>query len=218
MSRVTSAILLIVVALIAPSCSTIAPTVVGSGHVVAEQRQVGPFTRVRVGDAIKATVIVGTDVSVTVTADDNLLVDIATNATAGRLDVSMSGNAQPSTPVEVAITVPNLESLEANSAATVIATGINNPSFQAQADSAAQLTARGNSDSVDVTATSAGSADLGDIPAQTANVKVGSGARASVNAQISVGGSVDTGGIVHIEGQPQNVTVTTDTGGAVIRD
>jgi hypothetical protein len=185
---------------------------------VAEQRQVADFTRIRVATAIKATVIVGPGVTVQVTADDNLLDSVKTDVTAGRLDVRLSPGAQPSATVEVAITVPNLEDLEVNSAASVIATGINSPRFEAEADSAGSLTARGNADTVDVTATSAGSADLGDVPAQTATANVGSGARATVNAQLSVGGSVDSGGILHIEGQPQNVNVTTNSGGAVIRD
>ena len=48
--------------------------------------------------------------------------------------MTLNGSSQPRTPVQVAITVPNLEYLEANSAAIVIATGIDNPSFQAEAD------------------------------------------------------------------------------------
>jgi hypothetical protein len=218
MNRLASIVALFVLALIAPACNTIAPTVAGSGRLVAEQREVASFTRLRVGTAIKATVIVGPDVTVQVTADDNLLGSVKTDVTAGRLDVSLSAGAQPSTEVQVAITVPNLEDLEVNSAASASATGINSSSFEAEADSAGTLTARGNADSVNVTATSAGSADVGGIPAQTATANVGSGARATVNAQISVGGSVDSGGILHIEGQPQNVNVTTNSGGAVIRD
>ena len=33
----------------------------------------------------------------------------------------------------------------------------------------------------------------------------------TVNAQVSVSGSVDSGGVVTIEGQPQSVNVTTNT-------
>jgi len=218
MNRLTSVVALFVFALVAPACNTIAPTVAGSGRLVADQREVANFTRIRVSTAIKATVIVGPDVSIQVTADDNLLGSVKTDVTAGRLDISLSPGAKPSTTVEVDVTVPSLEDLDVNSAASAIATGINSSSFEAEADSAGTLTARGNADSVDVTANSAGSADVGGIPAQTATANVGSGAQATVNAQISVGGSVDSGGILHIKGQPQNVNVTTNSGGAVIRD
>jgi hypothetical protein len=218
MTRLIALIALVVAALAAPACNAIVPTVAGSGHVIAEQRDVGDFSKVRVSTAINATIIVGPDAALQVTADDNLMGSINTDVTAGRLVVSSRPGTQPSTQISVAITVPNLEELEVDSAASAIATGVNNPTFQAEADSAGSLTARGNSDNVDVTAMSAGTADLGGIPAQTASVNVGSGARATVNVQQSVGGSVESGGVVHVEGQPQTVNVTTNSGGAVIRD
>lgn len=218
MTRVAGVVLLLFAALVAPACSVVAPREVGSGHVVADQRDISGFTRVRVAAAIRATIIVGPAESVTVRIDDNLLANVKTDVTAGRLDVTMSGNAQPTTPVEVDISLPNLEGLEVNSAASATATGINTASFQAEADSAGSLTARGNADSVDVSASSAGSADLGDIPAQSAKVNVDSAGRVTVNAQQSVTGSADSGGVVHIEGSPPSVTVSTDSGGQVIRD
>jgi len=218
MTRRVALVALFVTALLAPACNVIAPTVAASGHVVADMRQVGDFTKVSVSTAIQATVIVGPAATVQVTADDNLLGSVNTSVTLGTLNVSIRPGAEPSTQVEVAITVPNLEDLEVDSAASAVATGVNNPTFHAEANSAGSLTARGNSDSVQVTATSAGSADLGGIPAQTASVNVGSGSRATVNAQQSVSGSVDSGGIVHIEGQPQTVNVSTNSGGAVVRD
>jgi hypothetical protein len=134
------------------------------------------------------------------------------------MTISLKPGAQPRTPVSVAITVPNLEEADVGSAANLIATGINTNSFTAEADSAGTLIVRGNADDVHVSASSAGSADLGDVPAQTASVSIGSAGRATVNAQQSVGGSVDSGGVLHIEGQPPTVTVTTGGGGAVIRD
>ena len=73
MTRLIGVVLVLLAGFVAPACTAIGPSVVGSGRVVAEQREVGSFTEVRVGDAIKATVIVGPDASVTVTADDNLL-------------------------------------------------------------------------------------------------------------------------------------------------
>src|SRR5262249_36746908 len=136
----------------------------------------------------------------------------------GRLDVSINGPVRPTTPVTVQITVPVLEGLEVTSAASATATGINGPSFQAESDSAATLVARGNADSVDVTGSSAASADLSDIPAQTASVKVTSAGRATVNAQQSVTGSADSAGVVHVEGNPASVNVTTNSGGSVVRD
>ena len=204
---------------IAPSCSAVTgPTVIGSGNAQTEQRTVGSFTKVRVDAAIKATIIVGTDFNVTVTTDDNVLASVATSVTAGTLYVDMNSPAQPRVPVTVSIAMPALDDVESGSAATVTATGVNSPSLSATADSAGTLVVRGNADSVDVTANSAGTADLGGVPAQTATVRVGSAGRATVNAQQSVTGSVDSGGVVSIAGSPPTVNVSTSTGGAVVRN
>jgi Putative auto-transporter adhesin, head GIN domain len=218
MSRTTAVVLLALVVLVAPSCTAVAPTIIGSGNAVTEQRTVGSFTKVRVDDAIKATVIVGPDITVSVTTDDNVLPDVSTTVTLGRLKVSMQGSAQPKTPVTVSITMPSLDDIGAGSASNVIATGVNSTSVSATADSAATLVVRGNADSVAVTASDAASADLGNVPAQSATVNVGSGAHATVNAQQSVSGSVDAGGVVTIEGNPPTVNVSSATGGAVVRD
>lgn len=211
-------LVLALLAINATSCTALTDGVVGSGHAVTEQRDVGEFSRIEVGEAIRATVIVGPAVTLSVTADDNLLGSVETSVVAGRLKIGMNGPVSPRTPVEVAVTVPSLDEASATSAANLTITGLNAGSFSASADSAASLVVRGNADSVSVSASSAASADIGDVPAQTASVDVSSAARATVNAQLSVSGSVDSGGSVTIEGDPQNVNVSTDSGGAVNRD
>ena len=218
MKRIATIVAVVAAVLVASACTVAVPTTIGSGRAQTEQRSVGSFTKVRVDEAIKATVIVGPDITVSVTTDDNVLSAVNTTVTADRLNVSMSGGAQPRVPVTVAITMPSLEDIGAGSAASITATGVNSPSLTASADSAGSVIVRGNSASVAVTATSAGSADLGGVPAQTATVNVGSGARATVNAQQSVSGSVDTGGVVSISGNPATVNVSTNTGGAIVRN
>src|SRR4051812_16731894 len=141
-------------AIVVTSCSAIGPTVIGSGNVQTDQRSVDSFTRLSVAEAIKATVIVGPDVTVSVTTDDNVLANVSTTVVAGKLTVQMNGSVTPRTPVTVAITVPNLEQVDAESAANVTVTGVNTASFSASAESAASLVVRGNADSVDVTADS----------------------------------------------------------------
>jgi hypothetical protein len=218
MTRLPVLVLFTIVALLGPACSAFGPTVVGSGNAKTEQRSVGDFTRVRVGTAINATVIGGPAISVSVTADDNLLANVRTDVTAGRLTVEIQGSTMPRTPVTVTITAPSLEGAEATSAANVTVTGVNAGSFSAAADSAATLVVRGNATSVDVKASSAANADLGGVPARTATVKADSAGRATVNAQQSVTGSVESGGVVRVEGSPPTVNVSTASGGVVVRD
>ena len=53
---------------------------------------------------------------------------------------------------------------------------------------------------------------------QTATVKAQAAARVTVNAQQSVTGSANSAGVVHVQGSPASVNVTTDSGGVVNRD
>ena len=218
MKRLRAGCFVGVAALIVTSCSGFGPTVVGSGNAQTEQRTDGSFTKVSFEEAIKATVIVGPDVTISVTTDDNVLANVKTTVVAGKLSVNIDGNVMPRTPVTVAITVPVLDDAEASSAASLTVTGVNSGSFSATAASAATLIVRGNADSVDVKVDSAASADLGDVPAQTATVKASSAGRTTVNAQVSVSGSVDSGAVVTVEGNPPSVNVATNSGGVVVRD
>jgi len=218
MTRLSTVLVLLMAALIGASCNVGVSTVVGSGNARTEQRTVDSFSKVRIGTAIRATIIVGPGTTVSVTADDNLLANVVTKVTLGKLDVSVQGSVTPRTPISVAITMPALDDVSAWSAANVTATGVNTGSLEAESDSGATLVVRGNATTVDVTASSAASADLGGVPAQSATAQLDSAARATVNAQISVSGSVDSGAILHIEGDPQSVNVSTETGGAVVRD
>jgi len=218
MTRSSAVVVALVCVLAAAACSYLSGTVVGSGNAKSEARAVDSFNAVRVESAISATVIVGPDTSVTVTADDNLLANVVTTVTLGKLDVSIQGSITPRTSVSVAITTPSLGDVEATSAANVTATGVNTSSLDAEADSAATLVVRGNANTVEVTSSSAATADLGGVPAQSATAHVDSAARATVNAQLSVSGSVDSAGVLHVEGNPPTVEVTTNSGGAVVRD
>ena len=214
----TTAIILLAL-LLAAACSVTTPAaIVGSGRPATEQRSVDSFTGVSVSSTIQATVIVGPEVTVSVTADDNLLANVTTQVRGGQLQVSLNGSTTIRTPISVTITAPNIDSLQASSAASLTATGIATQSLSAKVDSAASIVARGNAVSVSVTAQSGGSADLGDVAAQTATVQLESAARATVNAQLSVAGSVVTAARLTIEGDPASVDVTTDSSGQVVRD
>jgi hypothetical protein len=200
------------------ACSTIAPPLVGSGRAQTEQRTVSDFTKASIDDAIVATIIVGPAVTIAVTADDNVLAKVTTTVVAGKLSVDIDGTAMSRTPVTVAITVPALDDVEAATAAKLTVTGLNADNFSAAARSAATVVIRGNANSVVVKADTAATADLGGVAAQTATVSASSAARATVNAQLSVSGSVDSAAVVTVEGNPPSVNVATSSGGVVVRD
>jgi hypothetical protein len=199
-------------------CNAILPSVVGSGNSATEQRNVADFTELRVGHAIAVTVAVGAPTSMSVTADDNVLPRVRTTMSGNRLDVGLEGSVQVRTPVHVTITVPSLSWLAAHSAGRLTASGLDAESLSVSTDSAGVVEVVGRAGSVSVTANSGGMASLGQVDVANADVNIDSAGRATIRPTGTVNGSVDSGGVLVIQGNPASVNVETDTTGQVIRE
>jgi hypothetical protein len=83
----------------------------GSGNIVKEARQVGDFDRVSVCCGMQLTLTQGQRTTLEIEADDNLLPEITSNVTNGRLVVEYRQGPgpishQPSKPVQVLATTP----------------------------------------------------------------------------------------------------------------
>jgi hypothetical protein len=219
MARRIGPVLAVVLGLLVAGCALapLSTPVVGSGVVLTESRQLPPFSTIRVESAVRATVTVGPTQSVTVTADDNILSHVVTSVSGSRLDIRMEGAVQQVTKVEVVVTAPTLVGLEASSAGSATVSGIVADELRVSTESAGTVFASGTATSIDVSASENSTADLSDVAAQVAKVRVESAARAMLRVTTSVTGRADTAGVVIIEGQPRSVAVETDTAGQVIR-
>jgi len=94
---------------------------IGDGEAGSEQRSVGTFTGVRVGGAIKAVLTKGEPGKITVKADKNLLPIIETKIENGVLVISTKGSVTTKNDLVVEATVSDLNLIDANGAASVMA-------------------------------------------------------------------------------------------------
>lgn len=193
------------------------PMVVGSGNSASEDRSVGDFHALNVQTAIRATVSIGSPQRVTITADDNVLSMVNATVSNGELRLSMQGPVTARTPVQVAIVVPALDSLSASSAARVEATGLTADALSVNVESAGTISATGQASSLDVSVASSGSADLSGVPVQTVHANIASAGHATVHASSSVSGTVESAGLLTINGNPSEVSVDTNAAGRVER-
>jgi hypothetical protein len=194
------------------------PTVIGSGHSASEDRSVSDFHGLNVATAILATVSIGTPQRVTVTADDNVLSMVKTNVSNGELQVSVQGSVTVRTPIQVNIVVPALDSLTATSAARIEAAGVSADALSVEVNSAGVINASGQATSLNVTAESSGTANLDAVPVQDVTADIASAGRVTVSATGSVGGKVQSAGLLTIHGNPTQVDVETDAAGRVVRE
>jgi hypothetical protein len=170
----------------------------GSGTLVTEVRDVGPFSAISVSAGVEVRLVVDPDApqSVAVTYDDNLLDRIRTATEGDTLVISPSGSFRTTGGGRfVSVTTPRLTRLAASSGATVIGAG-----------SAASL---------DLDVSSGGDVDISDVDVAMLTIAVSSGAEADVRATQSVSGDVSSGASVRVFGDPVTRDVSTSSGADV---
>ena len=119
LKRITLLVVLMAVALSActingHTISISTEQITGSGNIVSEDRPVSDFDKVDLKSIGNLTIIQGTEESLTITADDNLMQYITSEVVNGTLEISMEPNLSldPSKEIEYTLTVKELSSIE----------------------------------------------------------------------------------------------------------
>ncbi len=217
--------------LVLSGCVAFGPTIAGSGVTKVETREVAAFHGVDVSSAFEATIAIGTNQSVTLSVDDNLLPLVETEVKDGRLSVRYRAGSSitTKTPQKVAIVVPTLDSIVAGGAAKVSAAVGETKAIKIEAGGASNVDVQGlSSDSVDVDATGAGQVSLAgkgkrltlevsgaskflapDVPFDTAKVELSGASRGEVQVTGSIDGDVTGASTLSIRGKPASRSVRT---------
>jgi Putative auto-transporter adhesin, head GIN domain len=113
--------------------STSAQSIVGSGVLLTEVRQVPVFRELSVSSVVGAFVTVGTpDQFVQISGDDNIVPLIVTEVINDQLNISLKPgvfNVQPKQPLQATISVGELVSLKQSGASTASVIGLSGPNF-----------------------------------------------------------------------------------------
>lgn len=190
----------------------------GSGRIAVEERQPGAFTEIRARTAIVVDVTIGSPASARLSADDNLLDNVRTVVEGATLDIGITGNVQPRAAIRVAITMPELTAIEADSAAQVTVTGIDAARLRLDAQAIARITAEGRVGYVEVGGHSAAVIDLRGLAAERADVQLDAASRTWVAAADTVTGTVSSAAVLTLVGAPRDVQVATDSAGRVTNE
>jgi hypothetical protein len=120
-------------------------TFVGSGNLVTETRQINGVSRVELSIDANLTIQQGTQESLTVTADDNILPVLVTNVVGGKLNirylpqVNIRGIHQP----KLTLTVKKLDGLQLSSSGTVKVGPLNTGNFDLDLSSSCDVELQG---------------------------------------------------------------------------
>jgi hypothetical protein len=205
-------------------------SVPGSGVVKTESREVAEFTSVSVAYPADVVIRQGTDQSVTVEAEDNLLPQLATRVSGGMLFIENSEQLQtrrvkPTKPVRITLTVTDLHALDAYSAGSLKLNGLQTVSLQVSTSGAGSVSlskldvsslsvdlsgagsveADGRAGTLNLDISGFGSFQGGDLAVQSASVDISGAGSATLWPKDELTANISGLGSVNYYGSP-NVT------------
>ena len=214
-------------------------TIMGSGDVATEERQLSNVDSVTLSMQGDLTIEIGDQEKIVIEAETNLLPYILTDVRGGSLEVhTRSGkDLQNTRPIHYYLTVKGLEGLRISSSGNITAPQLNAQRFSVQVSSSGETNiAALNADQLDVTISSSGNVTIGggevaqqditisssgnlyaqDMVSQDANVRITSSGEAYVRVVNTLDVRTTSSGNVYYYGNPQ-VNVTNTSSGQVLK-
>jgi hypothetical protein len=189
----------------------------GSGVAATQARSLPPFTGIVLAGENNVIVHVGSNQSVIVHADSNLLKRVTTRVRSRSLVIGTTpGNLSARSQMFVEVGLPSLDALVLRGAGNIDVTGIDSRSLAVVLPGSGAIKATGTATRLDVTIVGSGTALLSGLTAQDAKAAIsGSGSimlSATRNLRATVAG---TGSIIY-GGNPPDVTSRVTGTGTII--
>jgi len=190
------------------------PTVVGSGIVVTQSRQVSAFSSVSVRGA--ATVLIdqnGTE-ALTIEAEDNLQPLLVSDVNAGVLTLGLRPGAgiQTNKPIVYRLSVKALKEIETSGSGEVQAKGLDGAQLTVSQSGSYKVTAVGKVSRLSVTLSGSGGFDGQGLASSAVVVDISGSAEAVVQAADKLEARVTGAGSVDYIGSPTVTQVVTGSG------
>jgi hypothetical protein len=230
------------VALLFNSCKydiDLGEKITGSGNVVTKERNLAPFTKIEVSQALDCEVTQGNDQKVVVEADDNLQDGIITTVSNGTLKIaSKYNNYNNVKSKKIRVQMPIIEGLESTSAAYLVTKNvIKGNTIYLKSSSASKLVATIEADKVLLesssgsdlnvegkalevsTASSSGSSiDADDLLANDITSQSTSGSTTSVHPILKLKAHASSGSSIQYSKTTKSLSIEENSGGSVDKE
>jgi hypothetical protein len=179
-------------------------TIVGSGNVKSESRNVSGFSAVTVSGSGTLTVTVTGVESLTIEAEDNLLPVLTSDVSGNRLTLGVKDNTgiRPTREIKYTLTVKDLNDVQVSGSANVNASGLNTDKFSTVVSGSGNIISAGKANALDLRMSGSGMFNGEGMDAKTAIIDSSGSSnivlRVSDKLDITVAGS----GNVHYIGDP----------------
>jgi hypothetical protein len=173
----------------------------GSGHIITNQQQVGPFSEVVGRGGLRIEWQNGPP-SLSVTTDDNLIGDFEARNVGNRLEIRMRESVRPTHGIKVAISSPSLTGVKLTGACDLIAHGLTGSSFAVQSSGAANIILDGAVDHLLGDLTGASELKAKTLQAKVVEMTTTGASSAWVNATEKLRVAITGAGDVSYSGNP----------------
>ena len=187
----------------------------GSGIPASQVRSLPPFTKVELAGGTNVTVTAGARQRVVVHADSNLLDHVTTRVVARRLVVGNNGSFTAKAPMSVAVTVPKLEALALTGGGILDARNVHARALTLTLSGGGLTRTSGAVRSLSVLLTGGGAAQLGDLVAHDARVRLSGAGLVVVDATNSLNATLAGAGSILYSGNPRHLTTNLTGSGAI---
>lgn len=201
----------------------------------SENRNVGSFRGVRVGEGIDVYLKKGDKEALKLEVSGVQLADVVTEMSGEYLKIHMKEGRYRDKTVKVYLTYVDVKKLSASSAANIFADGpiktkslslsassagtidvqVDVDDLDISASSAGELEVRGKAKVLDADASSAGEIDAYDLVADQVTAEVSSAGEAKVHAVKEINAHASSGGDIRYKGNPERSNTNSSSGGSV---
>lgn len=206
MSRIV--LVLLVLGLALSACTIPVRYEEGSGVMVNEERDVSGFDRVSFEGFGTLIISQGSEESLSIEAEDNIMPRIETRVRAGTLEIGFDTSSwqdvvRPTKSITFTLTVVSLEGLNLSGAGSIKAQDMEARRFDVGLSGAGSIDITGSAESLEINVSGAGSFDGGEFMAEQVDVNISGAGNATVWATESLDVNISGVGNVSYYGDPQ---------------
>lgn len=202
-----------------------------------EERKVGSFNEVKVGQAIKVYLHQSNNERVVIESSNIDIDEVETEVESGRLRISLSGNRYRSVQVRVDVYYRNLQAISSSSASSIYGDDIiKGDDFEISVSSAGSVDVKldvnqlevkasssgdakiaGKAHEVEISVSSAGGVNAYDLLTEIADLSASSAGSVKINVTKSIEARASSGGSIKYKGNPARSNTNSSSGGSVKR-
>lgn len=187
----------------------------GDGIEASESRTTGPFRSVHVRAGLEAEIHQG-PFSVVVHGDSNILPHVLTTVHGDRLDVEPDVSFEEVRPLRIVVTAPEFDELFLEAGGRLDVVDVVEDELSLRCRAGGDVFASGDVEHLHINQSAGGNIDASALDATDVSMAGSAGGELDVRASHAVEGTIESGSLARVHGDPEIKNVTTKSGGEVV--